>query len=213
MGYTIVEKGCLDRDMCKYLGLRYFGKNSPHFARLEKSVDGGVTKEIVVVGTCDDVSVVGAVTEFPTTLLMNFIAADGFYSLYPGLTSEGQGYLNPPVDIVPNIDSVLALKLLKDEYFDLVSDPIESIGGHRCGVHPYCPSAPRLFPGPPQFLADFHGIRTCYCNGSWLPSVFWTLRSASARGTELGPFRDVSSDENGVHAACGKETGMSIDRR
>lgn len=210
-GFTFVEEGYSAIGACKAFGLRFFGNSSPHFARLEKTMNGGPRKEIVVVGTGDGVSVVGVVTEFPSTLLMNFITGDGFYSLYPTLTSAGQGYLNLPVDVSLASTSVPVLNHLKEQRFVLIADPVDAIGAHQCGVHPYCPSTPRLFPGPPLFLADFHGVRNCRGDGTSLRSVFYTLRSSSACGTELGPSRNTSSDDSGVHITQGNETGTSIE--
>ncbi|KAJ3501253.1 hypothetical protein NMY22_g18989 [Coprinellus aureogranulatus] len=161
LGFSLVEEGMSATKVCEALGFRFFGDNSPHFAKLEKpGVNGGSKKEVFVVGTWPEgASAVGVLTEFPTTMLMNFISGDGFYSLYPGLTSAGKGYLNLPLDV--DLDEVVVPVLghLKEAGFQILPDPKDAIGSHHCGVHPYCPGAPRRFPGPPTLRADFHCLR------------------------------------------------------
>ncbi|KAJ3525563.1 hypothetical protein NMY22_g10520 [Coprinellus aureogranulatus] len=213
-GYTLVEEGYSVVKVCDELGFRFFGEHSPHFARLESRGDNGrgPKKEILLVGTCEySIPAVGVLTEFPTTLLMNFIAGDGYYSLYPKLTSAGKGYLNIPLDIDPDDIAIPAIEHLKSQHFEVVSDPARVIGSdtHRCGVDASCPATPRLFPGPPMFRADFQYFRRCATS---LPSVFFTLRSKSACGTALGPFRDRVWDDNGTHVSRGKEIGTGLGR-
>lgn len=206
-GRSVVKEGVGAADVCTQLGLRFFGQDCSGFVVLGKA---GSTKKILVVGTSDRTSVVGKITEFPSTLLMNFVAGDGFYCLYPGLTSEGKGYDNLPVDASKVDVSVPVLERLNAEGFVLDADPVTAIGEHRCGVHPYCPSSPRVFPGPPQLLVDFHAVRNCTSSGSNLTSpVTYILRSASACGRPPGPDRDVSWDQNGFHMAEGQHTGES----
>ncbi|KAJ3526940.1 hypothetical protein NMY22_g9971 [Coprinellus aureogranulatus] len=209
-GFKLVEEGRSARKVCDELGFRFFGGSSPHFARLESRGEGerGPKKEILLVGTLEyGVSVVGVLTEFPTTLLMNFIAGDGYYSLYPKLTSAAKGYLNIPLDVDPSDIAIPVIEHLIGLHFEIAPDPVRiiDIGTHKCGINPSCPASPRLFPGPPMFHADFQYFRTSVAS---LSPVFFTLRSKSACGTELGPSRDRMRDSAGCHVSLGgKEVG------
>lgn len=99
--------------------------------------------EILVFGAWDTKSVGGAVTEMPSTLLMNIIVGDGFHCLYPNLISQRKGILNIPDDLTlgdvsHNTVSLPLLQLLQNIGFSLLADPNNAIGTHKCGMHPSC---------------------------------------------------------------------------
>ncbi|TEB28553.1 hypothetical protein FA13DRAFT_1711837 [Coprinellus micaceus] len=185
--------------------------SSPLYARLEKKAKDGRILEVLILGTWKGKTVVGAVTELPSTLLMNFISGDGFHSLYPILTSGRKGILNLPLDVKlggvgANAVSVPLLEDLQRGGFELIADPVDAVGQHCCGLHIDCPLAVRKFPGPPVFSVNFAPVRNCRGNGMSLPSpVVYVLRSGLACGRTPGDRPSQAS--HGFHMLVqGSET-------
>lgn len=89
------------------------------------------------------------VFEFHTTVVMNFISADGFFSAYPSLTTERKALMNPLriPDGRPTSKTVLCYRKYHDRGYDLSLTPIawekEEVKWHACQRSYTCPQTLR----------------------------------------------------------------------
>ncbi|KAF6747766.1 hypothetical protein DFP72DRAFT_1075041 [Ephemerocybe angulata] len=125
---------------------------------------------------------VALITEAPSTLLMNFIAADEVVSLYPGHLWLSTGLLTIPVptDGVTFTDPIPALDNLRALGFSFVSNADGIIGDHLCGRDPSCPDIVREYPGHSLYSVPLLS-ETAY--GSRVQEAVWKLRIASKCGS------------------------------
>ncbi|KAF5333092.1 hypothetical protein D9611_002431 [Ephemerocybe angulata] len=174
--YRLEEVATLPTRIRAMLGYEFYGERVEQVRRMvHKTSD----REILFV--VSKVSPVALITEAPTTLLMNFIAANEVVSLYPDLLERKIGLLTIPVpedgetltSPVPALDRLVGLK------FSLVQNVDEVLGGHVCGQNPSCPEIVREYPG--HGLYSIPLLRRCTW-GTCVAGTTWKLRVASSCG-------------------------------
>lgn len=140
--YVPVNKHVDRKDMCEAIGFDHWGTSVAAVTRFRNELSD---REILFV-ECTEPPV-AVLTSAPSTLYMNFIAHDGFYSLYPRLTGQSCGFITmPKSSSAPH--STPAIGLLDDLGFTHHADLMDAIGPHDCGNDPSCPARIREFCDP-----------------------------------------------------------------
>lgn len=178
--WTMTNRVGSKHEICLTLGYRYYGQSVNAISIFTKP--GSLFKIFFIECTQPPVAVI---TEAPSTLLMNFIAADGVHSLYPYQTSRRVGVITvtrPPSLHPPPASRlyIAAIEELDALGFKHVDGGTAAIGSHLCESTPWCPSTVRRFPSPVSLHMDLSPELVHSRDQAHLSPIVWRLRSASS---------------------------------
>lgn len=123
------------------LGFKHFGQHVESVTKMTHATSG----RVILIIECY-LPPVTVLTTLPSTLLMNFVSSDGWYSLYPWHTSQQVGLKTTPLCCATSCPSIPAIQELEDMGFTHPPNVADYLGDHACRRAPECPLTERRFP-------------------------------------------------------------------
>ncbi|KAG1836196.1 hypothetical protein DFJ58DRAFT_847082 [Suillus subalutaceus] len=156
--------------------------NSSAISRVHKLEKNGKLVDVIITNWA---SAIIPVLQYHSTIVMNYMTAHTFISLYPEWTKAGKSLVNPAVYMgeKSNLQTVLALMKYIRRGFYVSAEPFD-MGIHNCDQSTYCPRTTRttIDEGTPHWefeVKNTVGKTVIVCNN--MAVIEWCLRGEGCK--------------------------------